>query len=108
MNLDEIEKLCAEATPGPWSAAPEMQEEDDRGSPLWQVLADDGLVGDLFAWCNAEFIAASRTLLPKLVKVAVAARRLRHAIIQDWPSPCDAAFVDAVNDALRDLDEVTK
>jgi hypothetical protein len=54
MKLDEIQKLCDGATPGPWK--PGHTYDHQR---------------------NAAFIAASRTLIPKLLAVAKAAQDYR-------------------------------
>lgn len=78
MKLPDIRKLCDEATPGPWVAGgadewislfakPNRQSEcvvariQNRVSR--KPISDED-------WANADFIAASRTLLPRLLKVA--------------------------------------
>lgn len=72
MTLDELEKLCNEATPGPWRVA----------SGDWRVVnfnhypvcGTSNVIGDDES--NADFIAAARTYLPKLIDVAKAAEGL--------------------------------
>lgn len=61
MKLDEIEKLCNEATPGPWLG---------DYIPLQAIRILD--YSDNMSK-NIEFIAAARMLMPKLLKVAKAA-----------------------------------
>lgn len=76
MTLEDIEKLCDEATPGPWYY-------ENCGTSIYTTHAHQmlnkqylptrmeirsAIPGDM------KFIAASRDLLPKLVKIIKAAR----------------------------------
>jgi hypothetical protein len=83
MTDDEIDKLCREATPGPWrvgangSAIRADREHDDRiiaqAHPRVFAKLDPGVMAE---WVdNAEFIAAARTLVPEL---HAEVRRLRE------------------------------
>ncbi len=56
MKLKELKKLCDEATPGPHFTIGEI------------VRFENG--GYSFRLADAEFIAAARTALPKLIAVA--------------------------------------
>lgn len=63
----EIKKRADEATPGPWST-------ERHGAPLpgdswWTVIHHTGQVSRILSTrpCDAEFIAHSRTDVPKLV-----------------------------------------
>lgn len=69
MTLEEIEKLCEEATPGPW-----QNEYSLVNGIEGRIASVDSIVPyrdkiDI----NAKFIAASRNLMPKLLAVAKAA-----------------------------------
>lgn len=68
MTLEEIEKLCTEATPGPW-------EWDGFG--LFNNHASETYIATNCSLVDADFITASRILLPKLLAIARAAQDLR-------------------------------
>lgn len=83
MKLDEIERLCLEATPGPWK----IWGMDVLCDPIGNSDLNDGkLIAKTFdpyrgeRTYNTHFIAASRTLMPKLLEVAKQAKQLiqRH------------------------------
>lgn len=78
MKLEEIEKLCNEATPGPWMA---FIPNDERLVQKAIVSGPKQYINNSFSSEDAEFIAASRTLMPKLLDVAKAAKR--HCMIWD-------------------------
>lgn len=73
MTLDELEKLCNEATPGPWIDAGydslTTAYGESEGLPPHVNCASD---------LDARFIAAARTLLPKLLEVAKAAKGMKQ------------------------------
>lgn len=62
MKLSDLKRLCDSATPGPWSsvASANIRNADDEWLPA--TKADE------------QFIAAARNLMPKLFRVAEAAR----------------------------------
>lgn len=75
MKLENIQKLCDEATPEPWQWGP--------GNPidhweLWNpiehvwIVQDDAGVEPRFE--DLEFIAISRTLIPQLLAIAEAVK----------------------------------
>ena len=73
MKLDDIEKLIEAATPGPW------QHRDNCEVMTTEMLRHcvascgpkrDFSFGNSSSTANAAFIAASRTLMPKLLKLA--------------------------------------
>lgn len=85
MTFTKIRQLIEAATPGPWVARQSIEDHHDDGADNWGVDTDA-----LFAICDirestdphykrvhprrlAEFIAASRQLLPLLLDVAEAA-----------------------------------
>ena len=75
MKLDEIEKLIEAASPGPWEYIGR-----DGGAlncvDVWRSgrVTVERTQSDPVDRANAAFIAASRTLMPKLLKVAAAAK----------------------------------
>lgn len=94
MKLEEIKKLIEAATPGPWelTEAPDWEKADECCDPLYTIDApalaptkENGWTGptliELKSYYptapkrveDARFIAASRTLMPKLLAVAEAA-----------------------------------
>ena len=89
MKLDEIEKLIAAATPAPWEYI-----ERDGGAlncvDVWRSgrVTVERTQSDPVDCANAAFIAASRTLLPKLLKVVREIKFIRdigkYANDRDW------------------------
>ncbi len=107
MKLEEIEKLCEEATPGPWKydygnwqvEGPRPRRraicnlnglDDVEGNPVNLNIAD------------TEFIAASRELIPKLIAVAKAA----EIVCKDHDLRCEDSnsTLCALHDALVTLE----
>lgn len=74
MKLEDIKKLCDEATPGPWVAVDGgidfLLGGDERPVPL---IRDPMLIAKN---TNLQFIAMARTVLPKLLAVAEAANQI--------------------------------
>lgn len=70
MTLEELKKLCDEATPGPWEQGPIrlIYSRDPVGMSSGEWIAE---VADNH---DASFIAVARSMLPKLIAVAQAAR----------------------------------
>lgn len=64
MKLEEIEKLCAEATPEPWQVF--LPCGDDRAN----LSGPKQYTEFRFSLEDAVFIAASRDLMPKLLLLA--------------------------------------
>ena len=67
MKLEELQKLCDEATPGPW-----------QNAIGWQLKSGELTICELHHhWQpNRELIAAARTALPKLIALAKAIKRV--------------------------------
>lgn len=110
MTLDEIRQLINEATPGPWLACNltsipvfKIPCEKQRGDGYHTVEIDtcDGRSG-----YNARFIAAARTLLPALLKVAEAARHWIR-VAETEPTNVDEAYQwgNACMDAAKETKE---
>lgn len=101
MKLEEIEKLCAEATRGPWKLCYHLESHEHDSScrcgyrgGIWGgdgdhmvcemgstiIKGEEGLEPPRYDRAtelkNAEFIAASRELMPKLLAVAKEAKDL--------------------------------
>ncbi len=114
MKLEEIQKLIEASTPGPWKY--------DWGN--WEV---EGPRPDRYAICgmtpddrapgfhgqkpnpvdspaDGEFIAASRTLLPKLLKVARAAKAVVIKDAAEFDGVTNPAM-SALYDAVAKLEE---
>lgn len=77
MKIEDIEKLCAEATPGPWIEDVSIYHlaiEAKNGKYICGRDGDD--VEDYNGKdSDTQFVAASRDLIPKLLAVAKAARK---------------------------------
>ncbi len=82
MKLEDVKRICGAATPGPWVNAPEgMVQRRGGEGPI--ILWDDDPKNKA---ADYGFIAMARTMLPKLVKVAVAAMKLVEAIDSRGPA----------------------
>ena len=115
MKLEDIQKLCDDATCGPWKA--NQLSVIVTGMDNNYLLTNSGhndsqiIVHSLY-WSsdfdfdqsvlNAKFIAASRDLLPKLLAVAKAAQNLLDA--KDFESEGDYYFLD-LYDSLEELEK---
>ncbi len=80
MKLSDLKKLCDDATPGPWKASDEILGAVTYMDPKYNLETNIfGLDIDDYAITrhkpDAEFIAVARTMLPKLIAVAEAAKR---------------------------------
>lgn len=83
MKLEEIRRLCDEATPGPWRA--------EYGGDM--VYGREGRIATMDSIehyrdkvaINAKFIAMARTELPKLLKVVEAVKKTEQKINEDCP-----------------------
>lgn len=77
MKLEDIKKLIEAASPSPWVAATmtvEMGREVFVGAPSFDTgVATPWHMATPQANANADFIAAARTAMPKLLAVAMAA-----------------------------------
>jgi hypothetical protein len=91
LNLDELQKLCDAATPGPWERDGDARTVDEDGEygQEW-VQCDIGyrwysthpLAGDEYArqCIDAEFIATAREAMPALIaRVRELENKLKHA-----------------------------
>jgi hypothetical protein len=73
-QLDELEKLADQATPGPWAACTSYNELGAAAEgPFHEVLGDYSESRETWedklarAQLDAEFIAASREAVPRLI-----------------------------------------
>lgn len=80
MKLEDIKRVCEEATPGPWATTLSTDKDD---WDYWRVRAAPGdnicklslsFLEPRTDERDATFIAIARTVLPQLVAVAEAAR----------------------------------
>lgn len=77
LDVEAVERLCDAATPGPWLVIPSRSIPD-----FFEVCREDlpqppALVGDGLEQGEADFIAASRTLVPTLLTEV---KRLREEV----------------------------
>lgn len=70
MNLEDLKKLCQEATPGPWG----LKEHGLVSSSFPNSCGENYQIAGDIDEQDADFIAAAREALPKLIAVAEAAR----------------------------------
>jgi hypothetical protein len=92
-KLDELERLLAKATPGPWARCHDTVVLAEDGFTTVCGLASD----DIGTGADIAAIAALRNLAPKLIAVARAAEA-RFAV---WTKET----YDNLRDALDDLDK---
>lgn len=91
MKLKEIEKLCNEALPGPWEFDPQASKREWADIVYYEPYTDDSegigeklpvIQRDSGVYCKqmptCEFIIASRTIMPKLLEIAKAAKDYVH------------------------------
>ncbi len=76
MKIDEIEELCKYISPGEWSAETcfDYWPNGDTKDAYIKVAPESGSI--VYLSSDEEFIVASRELVPKLLKVAKAAKHL--------------------------------
>lgn len=105
MKLDDIARLCAEATSAPWNYEPEryssrcvigIKPRDDR----WVAHCQPALNGE----ANGLFISAARTYLPLLVEVARTGLPILAELKQHGTAPCTVEQVLAFQEALAKLE----
>ena len=83
MKLDEIEKLIEAASPGPWEYIGR-----DGGAlncvDVWRSgrVTVERTQSDPVDRANAAFIAASRTLMPRLLKVVRAVQGIEFVVLR--------------------------
>ena len=71
MLIDELEKLCNEATPGRWvlnDCDDECIMQADKGVPITKDYLPEYWKKE-----DADFVIAARTYMPKLIAIAKAA-----------------------------------
>lgn len=105
MKLEDMKRLCDEATPGPWSASEEGYEVDYEYvyyvSPSHFSTKQIAAVNSDKAEHDSRFIAAARTLMPKLIKVVEEALEARDAYVRDGFVP---AALWTFDEALKELE----
>lgn len=81
MKLEDLKRLCDEATPGPWADISNNRDID--AMVIWSTGPEDELKHyATYQECtnaDAAFIAAARTYLPKLIAAAEAAKKFRNS-----------------------------
>jgi hypothetical protein len=108
VRLSDIAKLCEEATPGPWRYLPDTEA-------VYASIQGPTLSDTVCSWrydtygkekADASFIAASRTLLPKLLAVAEAAKAVVQFTAPEWRDDIDRGDADTkLAEALAALEK---
>lgn len=80
LTLEEIEALCAEATPGPWEISQRGSVVGPQAIPHDNPTMNRMLVCDEVSAEDAAFITAARTLVPALRDRV----RELEAALQEW------------------------
>ena len=106
LNLDELKRLEQAATPGQWQTEGGMNLYvfDDRGAMVAEMRGTGAGLSEEQQASNAHFIAAARNELPKLLRIAEAAKRLGPAICMGKPEEV-RRFTLELSEALRELEE---
>ena|SRR5687768_14489490 len=98
MTLDDMQRLCDDATPGPWIFCHgDLHNHWELWNPKtaeWVVQDDSGVEPSTE---NLTFIAHSRTLLPKLIEVARLAKEQHGSV-------CDSRDYERMKQALKALE----
>lgn len=76
MTLDELKKLCDEATPGPWV----LKEHGVVSASFPNSCGENYFVAGEVDEQDAAFIAAARAALPMLIAVAEAVREYQYDV----------------------------
>jgi hypothetical protein len=101
VKLEEIRKLCDEATPGPWGMDWHNDERTTRD--IWRSLGPI-VDGKERVQADAAFIAMARTALPKLLAVAEAANAFcRVETLEPWDGEAEEAY-QSIRKALAALE----
>lgn len=105
MTLDELQKLCDEATAGPWEKLCLFGSRDLPTS----ISDGKGMtieIGEFseFKHADLDFIAAARTYMPKLIAVARAAKKIRDSD-KDTSDLMRLMLIGNVEQALADLEK---
>ena len=84
MKLDDIEKLIAAATPGPWPKEYGHCDFPDYGlmacGPI--IIGDDEEADENQAQDDQDFICIARELMPKLLKVVRAVQGIEFVVLR--------------------------
>lgn len=111
MTLDDLRKLCAEATPGPWSTPEDCINEGvdpcapRNDAPLVSpdacIITDPCCCGAVFTRAaDPRFIAAARSAMPLLIEIAQAAYDFDFVRTMEQMAPGEFTALLA-NDGVR-------
>ena len=101
MTLDELQKLCDEATPGPWDPVGAFARQEGYGLHLDLTVVTPGRLN--VGRGDSDFVAAARTYLPKLLAVARAAISSNHHWNEFGPEHDFDQEMGWLHDAIADL-----
>jgi hypothetical protein len=96
VDLDEVQRLCDAATPGPWEIHERFAETIWRGEEI--------IVDSTSGLADTEFIAAARDLLPRMAAELRAAREVIAQVNTHCLSFSHPAW-QAIAGALADYDQ---
>ena len=81
MKLDDIEKLIAAATPGPWPEEFGRSDFPDVGSmACGPIITADEDTEETQAQADQDFICMARLVMPKLLKVVRAVQGIEFVV----------------------------
>jgi len=100
--LSQIMEMAESACPGPWEARCKEFSNSERPTSIWTEygwLAKVEGLGPSYSVPSAEFIAASRTIVPQLVKCLEKAIEQRNLYCDDfsWREQEDAEIMEILN-----------
>ena len=109
MNAEDLKKLLAEATPGPWEA--ESGHVQQNGTLYWQVTdGADAIMQNQFCWtrgdaaANAALVALAPDLAARVITLEAALGRIagqKHTSEMSDIEMDDASFEDGWNTCLE-------
>ena len=107
MSLEDLKKLCDAATPGDWNCY--QMAEGTQPTGYFYLGSPRGSEGGMTV-ADASFIAASRTAMPKLLKLAEAAKAYGKEIgfrsySEDYHG---SSYCEIMADLATDLEEALK
>lgn len=101
--LTEQKRLAEAATPGKWERSMSRAIESDLGDGSWAIVVDqmnDGIGAGVVEPADAEFIAAARSSVPKLISALEAVMAVRDLVSRPGDAPHVLSTIAGYNRAL--------